>query len=292
VPDVTDQTNALVDWLSTNGIALAVVAIALLLGYRWARPAIHRMLVHVFRAQAAALADDRGRSAEVEKRAATVEDLLATALRTTVAFAIIAVVLGLFDLWPLLAGLGLVVAAITLAGQDIVLDYLMGILILVEGQYYRGDYIRVGSIEGTVEEVGLRRTQLRDVSGTVHSVSNGLIRTSSNQTSGFAIATIFIEGIADVDVERAIVVLNAVGQTVAADPTVADAFIEAPVYSGTTALSAYGATLRLSGRIQPDQRWAMQHELRRRVAAGLAAAGIEPIRPPAGAAAPPPPADQ
>ena len=41
VPDLTEQTSALVEWLSTNGVVLAVVAIVLLLVYRWARPAIH-----------------------------------------------------------------------------------------------------------------------------------------------------------------------------------------------------------------------------------------------------------
>jgi small conductance mechanosensitive channel len=83
--------------------------------------------------------------------------------------AAIAVVLAVFDLWSVLAGLGLVLAALTLAGQAIILDYLMGILILVEGQYFKGDVVQLGTIEGTVEEVGLRRTVVRDPSGTVHS---------------------------------------------------------------------------------------------------------------------------
>ena len=46
-------------------------------------------------------------------------------------------------------------AALTLAGQSVILDYIMGVLILVEGQYFKGDTISVGPIEGTVEEVGL-----------------------------------------------------------------------------------------------------------------------------------------
>ena len=92
----------------------------------------------------------------------------------------------LADLLPVIAGLGVIIAAITLAGQSIVLDYLMGILIVLEGPYYKGDWIMVGTVEGTVEEVGLRRTTLRDNAGTFHSVSNGEIRIASNLTRVYA----------------------------------------------------------------------------------------------------------
>src|SRR5207344_2611378 len=102
-------------------------------------------------------------------------DLLAKLLRFAVVATLIGVILGIFDLWSVLTGLGLLLAAITLAGQGIVLDYLMGFLILVEGQYFKGDVIRVGAVEGTVEEVGLRRTVVRDNRGVLHSISNGQI---------------------------------------------------------------------------------------------------------------------
>jgi hypothetical protein len=51
VPDLTTQTDALIAWLSTNGVALAVVAIMALVLYRWARPALHRVLVEVVHRQ-------------------------------------------------------------------------------------------------------------------------------------------------------------------------------------------------------------------------------------------------
>src|SRR4029077_6843852 len=120
--------------------------------------------------------------AETDRRVATLEDLFAKLLKFGVGLAIIFVLLGVFDLWSVLAGLGLVLAALTLAGQSIILDYLMGLLILTEGQYFKGDVVRLGGIEGTVEEVGLRRTIGRDVRGTVHSISNGEIRIASNLT--------------------------------------------------------------------------------------------------------------
>ena len=286
MPDLTAQTDALIGWLSTNGVALAIVAVVLLIAYRWARPAVHRGLVAIARAQASTLGDDTARRVEIEKRVATFEDLIAKVLRASVVLAIIVVIFGIFDLWPILAGVGLVLAAITLAGQAIVLDYLMGILILLEGQYFKGDIIRVGAVEGTVEEVGLRRTVVRDPRGTLHSISNGLIREAANLTRSYAMAMVHIDGIADGDVERAIAVLDAVGLAAAEDPDLAESLIDAPRYTSTTKLSAYGATLRMAGRVQPEQRVRVEAELRRRVAAELAAAGIQPIRPPGGPPAP------
>ena len=271
---------SVVSWLTANGVALAVVAIVVLVAFRLGRPAVHRVLVRVIRAQASTLGDTGASEAEVDRRISTIEDVLATLLKLLAIGAVIIVVFGAFDLWPILAGLGLVIAAITLAGQSIVLDYLMGILILVEGQYFKGDFIRVGGIEGTVEELGLRRTVVRDNRGTLHSISNGEIRIAANLTRTYAVAMVHIEGIGESDVERAIEVLDKVGDELEADPAWSDRLLEAPRYQATTALRANGATLRIAGRVQPDARVAIEAEIRRRVAHGLGAAGIEPNRTP------------
>jgi small conductance mechanosensitive channel len=279
VPDVSAQTDALVAWLTDNGIVLAVVAIGLLLVYRWTGPAIHRLLTRLLETQAKSLGGDAVATADVEKRVTTIEDLLRKVLKGSVVVTIVVVILGVFDLWSVLAGLGIVLAAITLAGQNIVLDYLMGILILVEGQYYKGDVVRINAVEGTVEEVGLRRTLVRDVRGTLHSISNGDIRTSANLTRTYAVALVAIDGVPDHALERAIAVLEQVGAELASDPAFEGTFLDTPGYSGTTALTAAGATIRISGRVQPDQRMRVEIEMRRRVAAAMAAEGIELIRP-------------
>jgi small conductance mechanosensitive channel len=279
LPDLSAQSGPLIAWLRDNGIVLAIVAIVLLLGYRWARPAIHRLLTRLMEAQSRTLGSDAVATADVEKRVTTIEDLLVKVLKAAVILTIFVVILGVFDLWSVLAGLGIVIAAITLAGQNIVLDYLMGILILVEGQYYKGDVVRLNAVEGTVEEVGLRRTLVRDVRGTLHSLSNGDIRTSANLTRTYAVAMVSIDGVPDHALEAAIGVLEQVGRDLAADPALEGVFLDTPGYTGTMALTAGGATIRLSGRVLPDQRMRVEVEMRRRVAAGMAAEGIELIRP-------------
>ncbi len=197
MPSLTAPGGELAEWLASHGIVIALVCIVLLFMYRWARPAIHRVLVRAMAAQARTLGSDPAHAAEIDKRVATLEDLLVKLLRLAVLVALVAVILGLFDLWSVLAGFGIVFAAITLAGQSIVLDYLMGLLILLEGQYFKGDVVQIGTVEGTVEEVGLRRTLVRDPRGVLHSISNGIVRSSANLTRTFAVAMVNIDGVAD-----------------------------------------------------------------------------------------------
>ena len=66
------------------------------------------------------------------------------------------------QVWPALAGLGLVGAAAALGARDLFTNLIAGVLILGERRFARGDWIRVeGVVEGTVEEIGLRSTRVR-----------------------------------------------------------------------------------------------------------------------------------
>jgi small-conductance mechanosensitive channel len=279
MPDPEAATQALTDWLSSNAFALLVVFALAFIAYRGARPFVHRFLTRAMSAQQGAMGDGPAHEVEVERRAETIEDLFTKVLRFGMVLGVIAIVLGIFDLWSLLAGFSLLLAAIAFAGQSIILDYIMGVLILLEGQYFKGDFVAVNAVEGTVEEVGFRRTVIRDVRGTLHSVSNGLIRQSSNFTRTYAQATIDIDGVADRDVEAVIELLNAVGRAIAADETLAPLLQDVPGYLSTVRFSSSGTTLRLGGKVRPESRARIEAEMRRRVAAELAARGITLIRP-------------
>jgi small conductance mechanosensitive channel len=274
----TPDLEGITAWLSDNWIALVVITVLAWVAYRGARPLIHRILIRFITAQRAA-SGETASEIETDRRVATIEDLLDKLLRFGVLLGLFALLLGLFDLWSILAGLGLVLAALTFAGQAVILDMIMGVLILLEGQYYKGDTISVNMVEGVVEEVGIRRTVVRDTRGTLHSISNGLIRSSSNFTRTYAAAIVDVDGVAEKDVETVIGILNGIGEAIAADPELGPLLIATPGYAGTMRFSASGATLRLSGRVRPEARVSVETDMRRRVASDLSAAGIELIRP-------------
>lgn len=273
---------SLVTWITTHALGLVVGVVLLILVYRFAKPFTHRLVVTVLRAQQATLDGGGAPAEELRKRADTLEELLNKLIRVTAIVLVLILVLSVFDLWPMVAGIGLIVAALTLAGQSIVLDYLMGILILIEGQFYNGDWISIDGpnsvIEGTVEEVGLRRTTLRDTAGVVHSISNGQIRISSNWTRVYAISSIQVHVLRGHDLTRALEVVEEVSKELMADPKWKDRIIEAPAMTTISDMSLDGAVFWVRARTQPADRWTLSTEMIRRLAAAMAAEGISTAR--------------
>lgn len=268
----------LTTWLTTHILGLIVGLIVLVLILRFAKPLIHRFVLAILRAQQATLDGGGKPTAELRKRAATLEELLLKLIRIGVVLLFIILVLSVFDLWEMLAGLALVAAALTIAGQQVILDYIMGILILVEGQYYNGDWLVVpasnGVVQGVVEEVGLRRTILRDIDGTAHSVSNGEIRVASNMTRVYAVATVDMAVLRSRDLTKAIATVNTVCDEMAADPEWSKKIMDAPRVITVASLTLDGATVRVRFRVEPDSRWAAASELRQRLAVAFAAEEI------------------
>jgi small conductance mechanosensitive channel len=270
--------DGILTWLTTTGIRLLVAALILLLIYRFASPAIHRLVIGTLRLQQTALPAGSPPAEELTKRAATLEMVIRRLLRAAVVLVMVIIVFDALGLWPLLAGLGIVGAAITLAGQAIVLDYLTGVLILIEGPYYQGDWVRVpgpaGLVEGEVEEIGLRRTVLRDRTGVVHAVGNGLIRQSSNLTRVYSVAGTEVQILRTQDIDRAIAVTSRVALDLQRDPDWSGFVLEGPVETWVTALTVDGAIVRVQIRVLPTAWWALASELRKRLAAALTTEGI------------------
>ena len=271
--------NELLGWIVSHGLALLVGGLILFALYRFAVRMTHRVVMGMLQVQSATLQAGSDPAEEQQKRAVTLEVVLGKLVRAGFLVALAILVLGVFDLWQLLAGLGLVAAALTLAGQAIVLDYLMGILILVEGPFYKGDWISVqaapGAItEGEVDEIGLRRTTLRDGVGALHSVSNGLIRVSSNLTRVYSIASVDVQILRPQDLDRAIAVAGRVGRELEEDPAWSGRLFESPIDTWVTALTLDGAAITVRRRVPPDLRLAATSEMRRRLSVAFAAESI------------------
>lgn len=266
----------------SRGLLLLGGAAVLLVIYRVGSSAIHRGIPRLFHAQAEHLPADSASADEVDKRIATIEDLLTRLLRLIVIALLGALVLAVLDLWSILAVIVLVVVAVTFATQDVVLDYVMGFLTLVEGPFFKGDWVRVGGpggVEGTVEEIGLRRTLLRDALGSMHAVSNGLIRQSSNVTRVYSVATVELQVLHARDLDRAIETALKVTRDLRDDPAWAERIaIEAPTDVWVTGLTLEGATLRVQQRVVTGQHGPVASELRRRLAAALASDAIGTAR--------------
>ena len=89
-----------------------------------------------------------------------------------------------FNIAALLAGTSIIGIAVAFGVQTILRDIISGIFLLFDDQFGMGDYVRIGDVDGVVEEVGLRLTRLRDADGTIWYLRNGDLAKIGNYSQG------------------------------------------------------------------------------------------------------------
>lgn len=76
------------------------------------------------------------------------------------------------DIGALLAGLGVGGVAVALAAQNILGDLLASLSIVLDKPFVIGDFIVSGEVKGTIENIGIKTTRLRSLSGEQIIISN------------------------------------------------------------------------------------------------------------------------
>ncbi|MFC1639076.1 mechanosensitive ion channel family protein [Patescibacteria group bacterium] len=77
---------------------------------------------------------------------------------------------------PILAASGVIGVAVGLGLQSFAKDFVSGVIIFVENQYAEGDRVKIGAFEGTVEQMTIRSTVLKDDDGNLIFLSNGDVK--------------------------------------------------------------------------------------------------------------------
>ncbi|XOB42598.1 MAG: mechanosensitive ion channel family protein [Candidatus Nealsonbacteria bacterium] len=85
------------------------------------------------------------------------------------------------EIAPILASVGVVGLAVGMASRDIVSDFIAGLFIILENQYYIGEKIKVSGIEGRVKEITLRKTVIESSDGSIHSIPNSKVTVVSKK---------------------------------------------------------------------------------------------------------------
>lgn len=177
---------------------------------------------------------------------------------------------------PLIASAGVVGVALGFGAQSLVKDFLSGIFMLLEDQYGVGDTIDCGEVVGTVEDVSLRLTTLRDIDGTVWFVRNGQIMRIGNFSQGFAVARIDIPVGLDNDVDAAKTAILQAAQHAVEAPEISQHLQDQPILDGVAKIAVDHMVIRVRIKTDPGQQWFVQREVYARIATDLRAAGIKP----------------
>jgi small-conductance mechanosensitive channel len=196
---------------------------------------------------------------------------MASILRATsyaiVGFYLLVEILGAIgvSLGPFIASAGVIGLGISFGAQSIFKDMLTGIFILVENQYSVGDTIKIAGLTGSVEDLSLRVTKLRDGDGTIYIVPNSQITTVSNLSRDFAVGTLNVSVDAREDPDRVMKVLTELAIKVRRDEAFKEVVISDPVILGVDKISGYEVVYPINVRVMVNQRDGVMRELRRRI---------------------------
>jgi moderate conductance mechanosensitive channel len=175
---------------------------------------------------------------------------------------------------PLLASAGILGIAIGLGAQSIFKDMLNGILILVEDQYNVGEVVNIAGLKGTVEDLSLRRTTVRDADGTLYIIPNSQIATVSNLSRDYAVATLNVSVDASANPDKVIALLADIAEQVRNDPDFKDVTVADPVILGVDKIEGRAVTYPVQIRVHTNKRDVVLRELRRRVILSFEKNGI------------------
>ena len=260
-------------WLLEHGILILVIIVISYLVYRFLKIMIPEIVERSVRVRG------KGRRAreELAKRSRTLSGLLTNIIGVIIVIVALFMVLSEVgvDITPLLAGAGVVGIAIGFGAQSLIRDILNGLFILLEDQYNRGDVVQIAGIWGLVEEVNLRRTVLRDLDGTVHSIPNGEVTKASNYTKDWSRVNLNIPVAYGEDLEHVMEVINKVGKKLAEDEYFGPKILKAPKALRVDNLGDSGIEIKVLGETKPLMQWEVTGELRKRLKKAFDEEGIE-----------------
>ena len=177
--------------------------------------------------------------------------------------------------------------AIGFGAQRVVQDLLAGFFIVMEHQYGFGDVIRISSpgattgVTGTVEEVTLRVTRLRTVSGELLIIPNGQILQVTNLSRDWARAIIDVPVAVGTDLSEVNDRLRTVGEEAFSDSDLRCLLLDPPSVMGVESMDVDQYTVRMVARTQPGRQFEVSRALRARIAGSFRRAGIVMTSPPA-----------
>ncbi|MCP2321179.1 small conductance mechanosensitive channel [Nocardia amikacinitolerans] len=266
-------------WLRSSGLEIVLLILGAMLFSRFATFVRDRVTSKID-------AGFRSSDALVRTEAAKHRHALAQVL-TWVVLTIVYVLVGMevlqrlgFAVTGLVAPAAVLGAALGFGAQRIVQDILAGFFLITERQYGFGDVVRIavtGSAEmaeGTVEDVTLRITTLRNADGEVITVPNGQIVKVTNLSKDWARAAIDVPVAASADITRVNEILHKVGAEAFRDRRLEPLLLDEPTVMGVDDLAMDQVRIRMVARTLPGKQFEVGRELRVRVAAALRREGI------------------
>ncbi|MEP3640041.1 MAG: mechanosensitive ion channel domain-containing protein [Paracoccaceae bacterium] len=162
---------------------------------------------------------------------------------------------------PLFAGAGIVGVAVGFGSQSLVRDIFSGAFFLFDDAFRKGEYIDVGGVKGTVENISVRSFQLRHHLGALHTIPFGEIQVLTNYSRDWVIMKLPLRVTYDTDVERVRKLIKNLGVDLLSDPVIGDTFIQPLKSQGVIEMQDSAMIIRVKFMTKPGDQWLVRKKV-------------------------------
>ena len=261
--ELQDQAN----WISTHWVPVISIIItsilAIYIGNLIIKSSIRRVVhgKHFVRANQSIV--------DVKKRQDTVIGVSVVIWKIMVIFgaglAIFTIIFPQVNLVPILASASVLGAIIGFGAQSVIRDFISGAFIIIENQFRVGDEVEVDGAVGKVEHITLRSTVIRDDAGNVHYIANGNVFHVINKTLGYSKVYFTLSVDPETDIDELKAVIEKVGLKLSGEQEWEKKIIEPPTLFNLGAFSDQALEVRVSGKTQPGEQFALTTEFKKRL---------------------------
>jgi len=255
--DFSSVMESVLKWLSSNGLRILLLLILAAIGLKIGRLVVDRIFSRFV----------RGDGIEAEKRSDTLASVMKYVVTIVLLSVVLVMILGEFGvkIGPILAAAGVLGLAVGFGAQHLVQDVFSGFFILLEDQIRVGDVVTISGHTGLVEKVNLRMTILRDLSGNVHYIRNGMIDVVTNMTKDYS-RYVFEIGVAyREDIDDVIKVMKEVDEELRADEEFGKHILEELEIMGLDEFADSAIVIKARTKTRPSSQWLIKREYLRRL---------------------------
>ncbi|MGB5711545.1 MAG: mechanosensitive ion channel domain-containing protein [Waterburya sp.] len=188
----------------------------------------------------------------------------------------LAVLLGLLLFFYIINAIHIIligIAAIAFLSQDVLKDFLQTYFILLEDQYALGDWVQIGDVNGQVEKISLRSSQVRARCGDLFTIAHGSFTEVTNFSHRSSGIDLYIDVAYSTDLDQAIAVVEQVAKQMQQDSLWGQYIIDVTT-KGVESFGDNSITIRLILKTEAGQQWDVGREYRRRLKPAFDQAGI------------------
>ncbi|WP_040398724.1 mechanosensitive ion channel family protein [Anaerococcus senegalensis] len=203
----------------------------------------------------------------INRNSAKLETLIKvfySTVRVIIIFIAITIILDIFGIntSSLIATAGIGGIAIALGAQTLIADFVKGIFIIFDDKLRVGEWVACSGVEGTVEEVNLRITKIRDYNGSLHIIPNSNITNVQNYNRGAQRSEAYFCVSNDTKLEQVKAMIESVSQKIKNIPEYKNVFIEDLSFFEITEFKDFSYTVRVTSLVKIGTQWEISRKIR------------------------------